>query len=299
MRVKDYEKVTSLEANDILLIDGDRGVKTIAPKVVHESLLDGMTSDEYWKRLDEFCSKAVYPYGRAPGLLRRKIFRGANIGTSFTDKHKESIRNYTFDNMFIGDYFTINGHTWRIWDFIYWLGKGDTSCTTPHILVGPDSNLYSHAMNDTHTTEGGYRNSKMVSGGGLVQAKEMLDADFGSAHILIHRELLTNAVSNGRPSSGEWIDSDIILMNEFMVYGHSVFLPTSDGTTIPYNYTIDTDQLAIFQLWPEYQNFARSWYWLRDVVSAANFARVGGTGYADCRGAADSGGVRPVCGITG
>lgn len=299
MRVKDYEKVTSLEENDILLIDGDRGVKTISPKVVHESLLDSYTNNDYWKRINEFCTKSASNGQKfSPALLRKRLFRGNNLG-EFSEKHKQNIRNFTFDDMFIGDYFYKNNRSWRIWDFNYWLKKGDTSCETPHILVGPDSNLYSHVMNDTHTTEGGYRNSKMVSGGGLVQAKEMLDADFGSAHILSHRELLTNAVSNGRPSSGEWVDSNVILMNEFMVYGHSVFLPTSDGTTIPYNYTIDTDQLAIFQLWPEYQNFARSWYWLRDVVSATDFARVDGTGHAYCYGAASSGGVRPVCGITG
>lgn len=298
MRVKDYEKVTSLEANDILLIDGDRGVKTIAPKVVHDSLLDGMTNNEYWKRVNEFCTKSVENGQSTPGILRRRFFRGDNLG-AFSEAHKKAIREQTFDGMFIGDYWNINGRVHRIWDFNYWLKKGDVSCTTPHVLVGPDGNLYNHVMNDTHTTEGGYLNSKMVSGGGLVQAKEMLDADFGSAHILSHREILTNAVSNGRPSSGEWADSNVILMNEFMVYGHSVFSPTGDGTTIPYNYTIDTDQLAIFQLWPEYQNFATSWYWLRDVVSAADFAYVHSYGDADCHGAADSVGVRPVCGITG
>lgn len=294
MRVKDYEKVNTLNAGDILLIDGERGVKSMEPKVMHDILLDETANSEYWARINQFCNESPQP-----NALRKRFYRGWHLGDTLTDAQKAAIRSNKFDNMFVGDYWIKNGRTWRIWDFDYWMLKGDISCTTPHILVGPDSNLYSHVMNDTNTTEGAYKGSKMATGGGLTQAYDMLAADFGAAYLLNHREWVTNAVTNGRPSGGEWVDSNMILMNEFMVYGHSVFLPSNDGTNIPYNYTIDTNQLAIFQLRPEYQNQERSWYWLRDVVSAAYFADVSSTGRANYDGASYSGGVRPVCGIHG
>lgn len=297
MRVKDYEKVTSLEANDVLLIDGERGVKSIAPGDIHKQLLDETENTEWWAMVNEFCSKSIKNNTKGPGINRRKFFRGYNLG-EFSEVKKKAIQNSTFDNMFIGDYFYINGHIWRIWDFNYWLKKGDISCETPHILVGPDNNLYSYVMNDTNTTEGGFERSKMF-GSGLNEAYTMLSTDFGGANLLIHRELVTNAVSNGMSSAGEWIDSNVILMNEFMVYGHSVFAPANNGTTTPYNYTIDINQLAIFQLWPEYQNIQRSWYWLRDVAAATDFASSGSYGIAHCYGAVNQGGVRPVCGIIG
>lgn len=231
MRVKDYEKVTSLEANDVLLIDGERGVKSIAPGDIHKQLLDETENTEWWAMVNEFCRKSIKNNTKVPGINRRKFFRGDNLG-EFSEVKKKAIQNGTFDDMFIGDYFYINGRIWRIWDFNYWLKKGDTSCETPHILVGPDNNLYTHVMNDTHTTDGGFKGSKMF-GSGLNEAYTMLSTDFGEANLLNHRELVTNAVSNGIPSNGEWVDSNVILMNEFMIYGHSVFAPTSDGTITP------------------------------------------------------------------
>ncbi len=294
MRAKDYEKVSTLEANDVLLIDGDRGVKTISPKTIHKQLLDETTNAEYWKRVNEFCNGSPNP-----ACIRKQFYRGKQLGTSFTDVHKAAIRSGKFDDMFIGDYWTINGRLWAISDFNYWLKKGDTRCETSHVLIIPNNNLYTHVMNDTNTTEGGYAGSKMFSSGGLNQAYTMLSSDFGSSNLLTHRELFTNAVTNGRPSNGNWYDSNVTLMNEFMVYGHSVFSPANDGSNILYNYTIDINQLAIFRLRPELQNSQRSWYWLRDVVSAANFAVVHGGGHADYNGASGAAGVRPVCGIIG
>lgn len=117
--------------------------------------------------------------------------------------------------------------------------------------------------------------------------------------ILNHREHLTNAVSNGRPSGGTWYDSTVELPNENMMYGSHIFAPASDGTNIPNNYTISKSQLPLFRLAP-WLSFTRSyWCWLRDVVSAASFANAGG--YGSCRYYYASGeaGVRPVAGLIG
>lgn len=147
-------------------------------------------------------------------------------------------------------------------------------------------------MNDSNTTEGGYNGSKMRTSG-LTQAKTTAASAFGSGHILTHRELLTNAVANGRPSGGSWYDCTVELMNEAMVYGHSVFLPGNDGTNIPYNYTVSKGQLPLFALRHDLIGNRENW-WLRDIVSAATFANVSSNGHANSTGAGNARGVRPA-----
>ena len=54
-----------------------------------------------------------------------------------------------------------------------------------------------------------------------------------------------------------------------------------------------TRQMSAFRLSEKLINYNRQWWWLRDVVSSALFARVGGNGLADARHASVVGGVRP------
>ena len=109
---------------------------------------------------------------------------------------------------------------------------------------------------------------------------------------LTHRDYLTNAVTDGKPSAGGWFDSQVELMNEIMVYGCHVHTPGGDGATVPYNYTTGRQQFAAAMLNPSIVNL-RYWYWLRDVVSSAAFALVGSYGYAGYYAASGSNGVRP------
>ena len=156
----------------------------------------------------------------------------------------------------------------------------------------PDTQLYTHNMNATNTTEGGYVNSLMRLEG-LAQAKEKAVAVFGADHVLTHRVYLPNAVTNGKPSGGAWFDSDVELMNENMVYGSHIFAPGCDGSTIPTNYTVEKSQLPLFQLAPHLIS-NRQWFWLRDVVSSSYFACVSGIGGAACDAASSEDGVRPA-----
>lgn len=224
-------------------------------------------------------------------------YRGKNLGTSLTTAQKQAISSGKFTDMFIGDYWVINGVTWRIAAFDYWYRCGDTDLTTHHVVIVPDSQLYTHVMNDTNTTDGGYVGSKMYTEG-LNQAKETIKNAFGEANILSHKQYLTNAVSNGKASAGAWYDSTVDLMNEIMVYGCHVHTPANDGTTIPTNYTIDKSQLPLFTFRPDLIS-ARQWYWLRDVVSATSFASVGDFGEAGYSYASFATGVRPAFAIRG
>ena len=270
-KITEYSQITKLDSNHILLVDGTTGTKKILAK---DAILEMLS--------------LISPQ------VHQTIFRGKSLGSSFTSAQKAAIADGSFTDIFLGDYWTISGVTYRVADFDYWQRCGDSDFTRHHLIIVPDANMYSHVMNDTNTTEGGYVGSKMYTQG-LNDAKATIAAAFGDG-LLTHREYLVNAVSNGRPSGGGWFDSTVELMDENMVYGSKIFGAVSDGSTVPSNYTIDKSQLALFRAVPRFMH-NRQWFWLRDVVSGARFADVSGDGVANFGSASASHGVRPVFSI--
>ena len=232
--------------------------------------------------------------------FHNSLFRGKKIGTGVTAEQYAQISAGTFDDMFIGDYWEINSVIWRIAGFDYWLHDGDTECTTHHVVVIPDSNIASSVkMNNSNITTGGYVGCDFYtaanSNTGKATAKAAIESAFGSAHILNHRELLSNAVTNGVASGWAWYDSTFELMNESMVYGSPVSGAQKTGDT-NFNVGIDKSQLPLFAHAPEFI-CNRAYWWLRDVVSAASFARVLNDGNADYLNASNGLGIRPAFGI--
>lgn len=223
------------------------------------------------------------------------IYRGKNLGTSVTAAQWAAIANGSFTDLYIGDYWVIGGFNWRIAAFDYYYKMGDTSCTTHHVVIVPDTSLYTHCMNDTNITTGGYIGSMMYTEG-LTQAKTTINNAFGSSHILSHRQLLVNAVTDGKPSGGSWYDSTVELMTEQNVYGGKIFGVGNEGSTIPYLHTLDKSQFPLFAHDPSMIS-NRQWFWLRDVVSAAAFANVGDKSNAYYNGASQDRGVRPAFSI--
>ena len=227
------------------------------------------------------------------------IYRGSSLGTSVSAAQYASISAGTFEDMYIGDYWTIGDVVWRIAAFNYFYNCGDTAFTSNHITIVPDTSLASSKMNDTDTTAGGYYGSGMrASGSGLDSATTIINSAF-SGHVATHRQYLTNAVTNGKPSGGSWYDTSVELMSEIMVYGCGIFKPVSDGTTIISDYTIIKSQLPLFALNPKLIISSRYDWWLRDVVSAAGFARVASSGVANYATASYASGVRPAFSIIG
>ena len=229
------------------------------------------------------------------------IYRGKSLGSTVTTAQYAAIKAGTFDDLYIGDYWTIGGVNYRIAAFDYYLNSSDTNCTTHHVVIVPDTCLYNAQMHNTgsggwesgaaNTTAGGYVGSDMYKSN-LEQAKTTIKSAF-SGHVLKHRIYLTNAVANGRASGGAWCDSEVDLMCEQMVYGSGIFSPVSDGSNVPANYRVEKSQLPLFQHEPSRIGNRNDW-WLRDVITASNFANVGSSGNAAYSGASNSLGVRPA-----
>ena len=153
------------------------------------------------------------------------LYRGIYLGDHVSEEQWAEISAGRFRDLYIGDYWTINGINWRIAAFDYYLNTGDVECTTHHIVIVPDTVLYNYVMNDTNITTGAYIGSKMYTSG-LNEAKNIINNAFGSGHILNHRQFLQNATNNGISSGGVWSNSTVELMTEQNVYG----CRSSDGS---------------------------------------------------------------------
>lgn len=273
MKIAEYPQVTKLVADDIVLIDGTDGTRTIPAANLPYAAM-------------HLCGPQMH----------RMVFRGKQIGTSLTAEQRTAIQSGTFEDLWLGDYWLINGVNWRIADFNYWYNRGDQALTSNHVVIVPDTNLGTAKMNSTSTTTGGYTGSEMYTTN-LEPAKTTVTNAFGE-NVLTHREYLINGVTSGVPTAGAWTDSKVDLMNEPMVYGAYVNTPASNGTVTAKRYTNSATQLALFQLCPQFINAAiptqRVSYWLRDVVSAERFSRVTDYGPVDDTAASLEYGIRPA-----
>ena len=231
--------------------------------------------------------------GTGPGF-HSSIYRGKYLGNTYTDKQKQAIANGSFDDLFVGDYWTINGVNWRIADFDYYYNIGDTNFTKHHVVIVPDTVLYSAKINSEDITTGAYTGSEMYTTN-LDNARTAFDNAFGSTFIPTHRGFYANSVSGDNPSGWAWRDMRVELMSEEQVYGHSAW-----GVANHNGFDIGTQktQFKLFTLDQTKINI-RQYYWLTNVRSSAHFALVYSDGIANISGASNSLGVRPFACLVG
>lgn len=271
----DLEAILSVTGTEQMLIHDGNGVKVITVENLHKGLQTDIDS-----------VRNVLADGAA---AHNCIYRGKNLGTSVTAAQYAAISSGKFTDLYIGDYWVINGVIYRIAAFDYYYNCGDTNFTKHHVVLVPDTSLYKAQMNTSNVTTGGYTGSAMYKSN-LAQAKTTIKAAFGSAHVLTKRELLTNAVNGNTPSGWAWFDSDVELMNEVQVYG-SVAWGAHDGNG--YNVASGDGQFPLF-MFDRTKLHNREDYWLRDVSSATYFSNVGYDGNANGGNASVSCGVRPA-----
>lgn len=161
-----------------------------------------------------------------------------------------AIRDGSFADLYVGDYWEKDGVRYRIADINYWKGVGyQESVQKPHILIVPDTILGSGQMHTSNSTSGGYKSSTMKNARLNQIANSLPDA---FKNILISHRMF---------SDGAWINASVDLMNEVMVHGTCICTDNSNKQTS------DTQQLAMFRLVPELKTIGAN-YWLRNLSSA-------------------------------
>lgn len=203
------------------------------------------------------------------------------MGESITEEQMIAIRKGSFRNLYVGDYWEINGTKYRIADINYWRNVGypeSEKVQKPHILIVPDTVLGSGQMNTSNSTAGGYRNSSMKAAR-LVQIANSLPDTF--KNILISHRMF---------SDGSWGNTSVDIMNEVMVHG--TYICTDNNN----RQTSDTQQLALFRLAPELKAIGVN-YWLRNVAGSQTYTLISQYGDASSDMATSTYGIRPVFAI--
>ncbi len=287
--ITNLPEVATLEDTDLFLAEGTNETQAITFEALKTQLLA------------EILPKTAASHN--------SIYRGKDLTSYFNSGGMSTaIAAGTFDDIFPGDYITksvtVNGTThsnvkWLVADLDYHLHRGSTETTAHHVVMIPENNLGTSYMNSTNTTAGGYQGSYMWKTTIPLYVTGIVNA-FGTAHVLEHKELLTNAMNaNAASSAGAgwtgsaywdwsgspWTTVKVNIPNQAMMYGNHPMASSGqeEGDC--------NKQLAIFRYG---QNFTRAyWCWLRDVANSSNFANAHSTGHAYYYNASDVGGVRP------
>ena len=259
------------------------------PRLVPKDITAYITDGTFWKRL--------------AGTDGYALFEDIYVGDYFQMSRAISAYERT------GDYQTTGSQYVTIAGLDTMMNNGDQgngvdyhhAVMVPGQGFGGTKHFGKSRMNATNTTEGGYKASELntltlgevaSTGSTATDAtiNQQLYAEFGS-HLKTTRELVSNAVNatgynrfgsaTGCASGTEYISAQAILMSEIEVYGSIVW--SSSG----YDTGNANRQLPLFAFSKQAQNNHLSYFWLKDVASAAWFCVADIAGDADYSNASD------------
>ena len=225
------------------------------------------------------------------GVNHNMIYRGNNLGATFTDEQHTALSSGNFTDLYLGDYWTksvtIPAGTYTggdgeevtvaaqtvtlkavIADFdTFYVGYASTyaGINTHHagVIVTGFNNV---VWNKTNSTAGGYVSSlihKWLVGSVLPQ----IESWFGSAKVLSHQKLLTNAITGDAASGWAWSSQKISLLSECQLYGMKVW-GGSKATNGAYEPGEAFKKFDVFNHIDANLLFGNKNIWCRDIASA-------------------------------
>lgn len=261
------------------------------------------------------CTKAAFgvsnkfvPFGNDPfyqvPINHNMIYRGRNLGATLTDAQHTALSSGNFTDLYLGDYWT---KTVTIPAGTYTGGDGEevtvpaqTNITLKAVIADFDTFYAGYASsyaginthhaavivtgfsnvvwNKTNSTAGGYVASlihKWLVGSALPQ----IETWFGSAKVLSHQKLLTNAITGDAASGWAWSSQKISLLSENQMYGSKVW-GGSKATNGGYEPGEAFKHLNVFNHIDANLLFSNKNIWLRNIASAVGAADLCNIGYA-------------------
>lgn len=245
---------------------------------------------------------------------------GESLGTEITTTQLAAIKDGSFDGIGLGDYWTLDGKTWRVAHFNYVEG-GENNLT-----IVPDESLGIYQMNSSYTNATGYYGSA----GYATLHSTVKDAlpEVLKSHLYTHDVVVSTATASDYTNTWETKSSDgIELMSIANVYGQdyinlgSSIIGWSLNPSNGYASASSDKQFAMFKFATDgtslevsdykttkADNIVKSyWYWLSGSVVDSSFAYVAsasgvsGLGYSLYNFGANNyrGALRPALTIIG
>lgn len=220
--------------------------------------------------------------------VHNSLYRGASLGSSVTP-YLQAIRNGSFSGLYLGDYWTYAGVTWRIVAFNYFINIGEPPFRQNHIVVVPDNALFKEAWSTTIPDQRSYVDSTLNQST-MTQASRMAESLFNRSNMVgVWTRVATGYDGNGAVKDWRWYNPHINIMDEAMLWGTSIF-DDSLSRGIHHN------QFPAFRLNPALVNIEEE-YWLRERASAQTAVYMKSTGQFSHAPLNYSFGVRPYLAI--
>ena len=212
----------------------------------------------------------------------RTEVRYKNLGTEITEAQLEAIRSGTFDDLYVGDYWVLDGKVQRIVDIDYYCGKEGTGAeTTHHLVVLPDIGQSGQtvAMHDTSDdpllVEGMHYCDTDMCKTKMATYQTQVEALVGADHML----QMTKRIGDRSYDAKLWL---MCLVN--FVGEQALVIPSfeeQEGINYPFAYPDDDRRFALFAHSRRFDSDATAGTWFTDTVSGVGdprFALVGGDG---------------------
>lgn len=254
----------------------------------------------------------AHPFLTVP-INHNMIYRGKNLGDTLTDAQHTALSGGNFTDLYLGDYWT---KTVTIPAGTYTGGDGEevtvpeqTNITLKAVIADFDTFYAGYASsyaainshhaavivtgfndvvwNGTNSTAGGYVNS-LIHKWLVNSALPQIETWFGSAKVLSHQKMLTNAITGDAASGFAWSSQKISLLSENQVYGSKVW-GNSRTTNGGYEPGEAFKHLNVFNHIDANLLFGNKNIWLRDIASAGWAAYLSSFGRAHDTGASATG----------
>lgn len=215
---------------------------------------------------------------------KRHIFRGASLGSVVSEAQNIAIKTGTFEDLYLGDYWTINNIIYRIADFNYW-HHGINPLNPNHLVLIPDTPISTKEMDATTGDDVTYYDSSLRA--------YIISTILPSLNTLFGLKIAE--YTENLPTAGNILNevaSKVELMSESQVYGQGILRKYNEPT---YSHS----QFSLFKIAPEYIHQSAVPYWLRDRAEAGYYCGVNINGMATYRSGASSSGIRPCFPIFG
>lgn len=214
MKITEYPSLTDLKEDNVFLFDGPDGTKIIKK------------------------SDFVYAMFDSIPAMHRQIYRGKNLGNTVTSTQSDNIKNGTFHDIWVGDYWEIGGMKYYVADFDLYYGSFRNPSLSHHVVVWPGDKFGTEQFITTANTNStnGYGESnirKALHGStGNTEAYTTITSAF-SSHILTYSEFLCQGLNQGTigdldttGSSKEYTDCSLELPTVSMLTGGSAITQT-------------------------------------------------------------------------
>ena len=216
------------------------------------------------------------------------ICRGKKLGNALTSEMLASIRDGSFNDLYVCDYIETEDNIYRFMDFDYFLGCCSSASggriERHHAILVPDKVMSSSAIDNYPEATQPKETHMYVNK--LPEVTQTLKGIFGNDNVAMMNRVITKTV-NGESTGWDWVNVGADLLTEVMVMGHS-----SWGQWVGFQTGIMKGQLAGFR-YSHYLMCSNEDYWLRDKRSATNYALISSDGYSSSDTGSLQHGVRP------